>query len=159
MPFEQPAPSRAMGIRVDARLEVGRGAMNVRAPQRVRRDRTRIMGAVGHRVSSGPDDSGVLTLSFQSVDREIEVFGACAALLCRRNHQVNRLRAPRRGRLASRSSRPAALARRTPPDEAWTLPAYERYEDEVDPIGVADVAVRMDDPRHPALVTDERDVE
>jgi hypothetical protein len=48
---------------------------------------------------------------------------------------------------------PAALARRTPPDDAWTLPAYERYEDEVDPIGTADIAVRMDDPRHPALVS------
>ncbi len=47
---------------------------------------------------------------------------------------------------------PAALARRTPPDLAWTLPAYERYRDEVDPASWADVVVRADDPRHPAIV-------
>jgi hypothetical protein len=47
---------------------------------------------------------------------------------------------------------PAALARRTPPDEAWTLPAYERYEREADPLSAADIVVRTDDPRHPALV-------
>jgi hypothetical protein len=48
---------------------------------------------------------------------------------------------------------PAALARRTPPDAAWSLPAYARYEDETDPLHEADVVVRVDDPRHPALVT------
>jgi hypothetical protein len=47
---------------------------------------------------------------------------------------------------------PAALARRTPPDEAWTLPALERYAQERDPEGAADLVVRADDPRHPALV-------
>ncbi len=47
---------------------------------------------------------------------------------------------------------PAALARKTEPDAAWTLPAYERYEREADPLRVADVVVRVDDPRHPALV-------
>jgi hypothetical protein len=47
---------------------------------------------------------------------------------------------------------PAALARRTAPDVAWTLPAYERYELEADPLRAADVVVRVDDPRHPALV-------
>ncbi|MEV7230681.1 uridine kinase [Polymorphospora sp. NPDC051019] len=46
----------------------------------------------------------------------------------------------------------AALARRTAADEAWTLPAYARYADEVAPQSFADVVVRMDDPRHPALV-------
>jgi hypothetical protein len=46
----------------------------------------------------------------------------------------------------------AALDRRTPPDEQWTLPAYKRYAEEVDPAGFADVVVRLDDPRHPALV-------
>ncbi|HEV2342556.1 MAG TPA: uridine kinase [Actinocrinis sp.] len=46
----------------------------------------------------------------------------------------------------------AALARRTAPEAAWTLPAYERYEYEADPLHVADVVVRVDDPRHPALV-------
>ncbi|HEX6755691.1 MAG TPA: uridine kinase, partial [Mycobacteriales bacterium] len=45
---------------------------------------------------------------------------------------------------------PAALARRT--EEEWTLPAYERYRTDVDPEGTADVVVRADDPRHPALV-------
>jgi hypothetical protein len=47
---------------------------------------------------------------------------------------------------------PAALVRRTPPDAAWTLPAYARYERETDPLHAADVVVRVDDPRHPALV-------
>lgn len=47
---------------------------------------------------------------------------------------------------------PAALARRTPADWAWTLPAWRRYAAEVDPAGWADVVVRTDDPRHPALV-------
>ncbi len=46
---------------------------------------------------------------------------------------------------------PAALARRTPEALAWTLPAYTRYLREVDPAAVADVVVRMDDPRHPAI--------
>jgi len=46
----------------------------------------------------------------------------------------------------------AARARRTPPDEAWTLPALERYDLERNPVGVADLVVRSDDPRHPAVV-------
>jgi hypothetical protein len=45
-----------------------------------------------------------------------------------------------------------ALRRRTGPEELWTLPAFERYAAEVDPAGFADVVVRSDDPRHPALV-------
>lgn len=45
---------------------------------------------------------------------------------------------------------PAALRRRTPESELWTLPAYQRYEDEVEPDAAADVVVRADDPRHPA---------
>ncbi|MFJ8000670.1 uridine kinase [Streptomyces sp. NPDC096310] len=45
---------------------------------------------------------------------------------------------------------PGALRRRTEPDERWTLPAFERYETEVDPAASADVVVRADDPRHPA---------
>ncbi|MEV4746507.1 uridine kinase [Streptosporangium sp. NPDC049248] len=48
---------------------------------------------------------------------------------------------------------PGALARRTPDEERWTLPAYARYEAEVAPARVADLVVRVDDPRHPALVT------
>ncbi|MFD7709446.1 uridine kinase [Streptomyces sp. NPDC059786] len=45
---------------------------------------------------------------------------------------------------------PGALRRRTPEDEHWTLPAFERYEDDMDPGAAADVLVRADDPRHPA---------
>ncbi len=45
---------------------------------------------------------------------------------------------------------PGALRRRTPQDTHWTLPAFERYEAEVDPAGTADVLVRADDPRRPA---------
>jgi hypothetical protein len=46
----------------------------------------------------------------------------------------------------------AALRRRTPADEAWTLPALERYAQERDPEALADLVVRADDPKHPALV-------
>ena len=46
---------------------------------------------------------------------------------------------------------PAALRRRVP--DAWAVPAYERYEEEVAPGSLADVVVRVDDPRHPALYT------
>ncbi|UNO42684.1 uridine kinase [Streptomyces sp. MST-110588] len=45
---------------------------------------------------------------------------------------------------------PAALARHTPEQERWTLPAFARYEDEVRPEEAADVVVRADDPRRPA---------
>lgn len=44
-----------------------------------------------------------------------------------------------------------ALRRRTPSAEQWTLPAFARYEDEVAPRYLADVVVRADDPRHPAV--------
>jgi hypothetical protein len=47
---------------------------------------------------------------------------------------------------------PAALARRIDPALRWTLPAFARYADEVAPASFADVVVRADDPRHPALV-------
>ena len=47
---------------------------------------------------------------------------------------------------------PGALGRRTAADRRWTLPAFARYEDEVGPADHADVVVRVDDPRHPALV-------
>jgi hypothetical protein len=47
-----------------------------------------------------------------------------------------------------------ALDRRTGPQARWTLPAYARYADEVGPASFADVVVRVDDPRHPALVLD-----
>ena len=48
----------------------------------------------------------------------------------------------------------AALDRRTGAELRWTLPAYARYADEVDPASFADVVVRLDDPRRPALVLD-----
>ncbi|SFP24740.1 uridine kinase [Actinomadura madurae] len=47
-----------------------------------------------------------------------------------------------------------ALARGTPDAGSWTLPAYARYEAEADPVRSADVVLKMDDPAHPALVTD-----
>jgi hypothetical protein len=47
---------------------------------------------------------------------------------------------------------PGTLARRTSPELAWTLPAYARYAVEVGPVALADLVVRMDDPRHPAVV-------
>jgi hypothetical protein len=46
----------------------------------------------------------------------------------------------------------AALARHTADEDAWTLPAYRRYEQEQSPLETADIAARCDDPRHPALV-------
>ena len=49
---------------------------------------------------------------------------------------------------------PGALSRRTPNDRIWTLPAYARYEAEADPVGSADVVLKVDDPGHPALITD-----
>lgn len=46
----------------------------------------------------------------------------------------------------------AARERRTPPEQAWTLPAFERYDTEAVPADLADVVVRWDDPRRPAIV-------
>ncbi|MFJ9418457.1 uridine kinase [Streptomyces sp. NPDC101227] len=45
---------------------------------------------------------------------------------------------------------PAALARRTPQDQRWMLPAFARYEDGTRPEEAADVVVRADDPHRPA---------
>lgn len=45
---------------------------------------------------------------------------------------------------------PPARARRTPPERAWTLPAFDRYDAEVGPVATADVVIRYDDPDHPA---------
>lgn len=47
---------------------------------------------------------------------------------------------------------PAALARRMPDELSWTLPAYKRYDESVDPAGIADIVVRCDDPARPAVV-------
>ena len=46
----------------------------------------------------------------------------------------------------------AALRRRTPADQQWTVPAFDRYAGEVAPASFADVVVRVDDPRRPAVV-------
>jgi hypothetical protein len=46
---------------------------------------------------------------------------------------------------------PAARARHTPSDEAWTLPAYDSYDADVCPVEAADVVIKLDDPRHPAI--------
>jgi hypothetical protein len=52
------------------------------------------------------------------------------------------------------SVRPETLARSTPPEDRWTLPAFVRYDEEVTPERIADVVVHVDDPRHPALLLD-----
>ncbi len=42
--------------------------------------------------------------------------------------------------------------RRLAPDElAWTLPAYDRYDLDVDPYAISDAVVRLDDGTRPAL--------
>jgi len=45
----------------------------------------------------------------------------------------------------------AARARHTAQDQAWTLPAYDAYDRDVRPIETADIAIKLDDPRHPAV--------
>ncbi|HEX2073800.1 MAG TPA: uridine kinase [Geodermatophilus sp.] len=47
---------------------------------------------------------------------------------------------------------PAARRRRTPPEQAWELPAFDRYDAEVDPAALADAVVLADSPDRPALV-------
>jgi hypothetical protein len=47
---------------------------------------------------------------------------------------------------------PAARRRRTPADQAWQLPAFDRYDAEVDPATLADAVVLADHPERPALV-------
>lgn len=49
---------------------------------------------------------------------------------------------------------PATRARRMTqehPDWLWTLPALERYDREVAPAQLADLVIRLDDARHPAV--------
>lgn len=46
---------------------------------------------------------------------------------------------------------PAARERRTASTDAWTLPAYDRYDAEVAPSELAEVVVRWDDPNRPAV--------
>ena len=45
----------------------------------------------------------------------------------------------------------SARKRLVPDERRWTLPAFDRYEIDVDPAGLADVVIRYDDPRHPAV--------
>jgi hypothetical protein len=47
---------------------------------------------------------------------------------------------------------PAARRRRMPADRAWELPAFDRYDDEVDPAALADAVVLADHADRPALV-------
>ncbi len=47
---------------------------------------------------------------------------------------------------------PAARRRLVAPEEAWTLPAYDRYDEEVGPEALADAVVLADHPDRPALV-------
>jgi hypothetical protein len=47
---------------------------------------------------------------------------------------------------------PAARRRLVSADQAWALPAYDRYDDEVDPAALADAVVLADHPDRPALV-------
>ena len=47
---------------------------------------------------------------------------------------------------------PAARRRRTPHDQQWELPAFDRYDAEVDPAALADAVVLADHPEKPALV-------
>jgi len=47
---------------------------------------------------------------------------------------------------------PAARRRHTCPEEAWELPAFDRYDAEVDPAALADAVVLADHPDRPALI-------
>ena len=44
-----------------------------------------------------------------------------------------------------------ARARRTPQERAWTLAAFEIYDEQTAPAEHADIVVKLDDPRHPAV--------
>ncbi len=46
----------------------------------------------------------------------------------------------------------AARRRRVPADHAWELPAFDRYDDEVDPVALADAVVLADHADRPALI-------
>ena len=50
----------------------------------------------------------------------------------------------------------AARSRRMPADRAWELPAFDRYDDEVDPTALADAVVLADHADRPALVLQNR---
>jgi hypothetical protein len=44
-----------------------------------------------------------------------------------------------------------ARRRQVPQEQAWTLPAYDRYDIEVDPTALADIVLRFDDAARPAI--------
>ncbi|MDQ1745423.1 MAG: hypothetical protein QOE23_3762 [Pseudonocardiales bacterium] len=45
----------------------------------------------------------------------------------------------------------AARKRQVPQELSWTLPAFDRYDIDVNPAALADVVIRYDDPAHPAM--------
>jgi len=47
---------------------------------------------------------------------------------------------------------PAARRRRVTAERQWELPAFDRYDDEVDPVALADAVVLADHTDRPALV-------
>ncbi|WP_232797022.1 nucleoside/nucleotide kinase family protein, partial [Blastococcus atacamensis] len=47
---------------------------------------------------------------------------------------------------------PSARRRHTAAEDRWALPAFDRYDDEVDPVALADAVVLADHPDKPALV-------
>lgn len=49
------------------------------------------------------------------------------------------------------SASAATLARVTAPELAWTLPVVAAYDAAIDPAARADVEIRLNDPRHPAV--------
>jgi hypothetical protein len=49
------------------------------------------------------------------------------------------------------SASAATLARSTPAELAWTLPVVAAYEAEIEPDTIADLDIRVNDPKHPAL--------
>lgn len=49
---------------------------------------------------------------------------------------------------------PAARARRSAAADAWTLPAFDRYDAETAPGELADIVIRWDDPGRPAVSAD-----
>jgi len=50
------------------------------------------------------------------------------------------------------SASAAALRRRLPPAEQWLVEALQRYDERSAPTKTADLVVRVEDPRHPALL-------
>ncbi len=49
------------------------------------------------------------------------------------------------------SMSPSARRRHTPPEQGWTLEAHDEYDAECHPDDRADIIVRLNDPRHPAI--------